>query len=145
MNSKKRTFLSFILLSSLVIVTGIYLALNNRHESPLLQYHIDLPELRMDNTDSDIGKWILPAIMTTESLDKDFIEENVFLSRFQLSVSESVISISFSIFYYIEDRLVLKNYQIRDNGLITLTTQTTNKRGYEKLLSISHFNEILKK
>jgi hypothetical protein len=143
MSSKQLTYVFSILLS-IVLLTVILYFLNDRQESPFLKYQLDTSELRVDNSDSDIGKWILPAIMMGEDFDKEFIEENVFISQFQMTVAEEVIRISFSIFYYIDNRLTVKHYQVRDHGLMIVINETGSKGSYEQLLSIVTLNEIFK-
>ena len=143
MNLKQRTFLICALLS-IVIVAGIFYFIIHRQESAFLKFQMDLPDLRADNLDSDIGKWIIPAIMKGESLNKEFIEEHVYILRFRMTASEAVRNISFTIFYYIDNQLIARTYQVENHGLMEVTTETGRNSDYERLLSVITFNDIFK-
>lgn len=142
MGTKQLTLLIYILWFISLITLITFILINRQEPSPLISYRLDLQELRIDNTDNDIEKWTLPAIMRGEKLDKEFIEENVYISEFQLFVTDSVIRISLTIFYYIDNRFILKHYEIKDHGLITITDDSNSKGRYNKWVSISTFNDI---
>lgn len=120
MPSVKPAYMLFFLLS-ILIATSITLSTSDRKESPTKQYDLELPQMRIDAANSDIGQWIVPAIMKGEKLKQSFIENNVYISEFKLSAPNELKSLMFTIYYLSGKRPVIRSYQLDHFGEVVIS------------------------
>jgi len=138
-NKKKYIILSSLLLVIICIITIVQYS---RPDIPT-SYKLELPKVILNNDDSEIGEWILPAIMMGEGIDEEFLCKNVYIDNINLFAYEEVSYVNFSIYYVLDQKPIRRSYVI-EKGKVKVSTNEIYDLNAVHLLPVTTFVELIK-
>ncbi len=141
--SKNKNKYIILTLTVLVITIIVVIIQYNRPDPPYTRYKMELPTVILNNDDSEIEKWIIPALKLGEGLDEEFIDKHVYINYMNLFGNEEVTSMDFSIYYVLDQKPIQRSYVI-NAGTVHVATNVIDKPNAVHLLPITTFIELIK-